>query len=142
MKFFIKLKFLLTFIYQAVLGTGHFPRSEYFTLKDLYHFTSGPNWLFKTNSWNFSNLNNNPCQWYGVTCECFDPEPDSANKENILNSYYGAPVYQYWYDDMLKIPRNSCHVTRLNLMGMNLTGSIPASIGNLTHLTHVKIKLR
>ncbi|RXH84042.1 hypothetical protein DVH24_026941 [Malus domestica] len=58
----------------------------------------------------------------------------------------GAGFYKYFTDDILSnvtcncsFPSNTCHVTIIEMKGLNLTGVIPEELGNLTHLEAIDL---
>ncbi|PQP92376.1 hypothetical protein Pyn_05438 [Prunus yedoensis var. nudiflora] len=58
----------------------------------------------------------------------------------------GSGFYRYFTDNILSnvtcncsFANNTCHVTNIELKGLNLTGVIPDEFGNLTHLEEIDL---
>lgn len=137
------------------LSLPRLPESEYNALKDLYYSLGGEHWspiipealyLYYQSyfgyMWNFTgnSSDHNPCveRWMGIVCDC----------------YYGATVHilddsvnpaNYYYYNNLQGPYylqpSVCHLRKLGLRGFagTLNGTLPESVRNLTHLTHLHI---
>ena len=102
------------------------PVSECQSLMTLYHSTDGENWTGVTGwneavaGWNGTvtrwNENNTPCRWTGLTCtnghvtEIFLTKSPDNQKKNLS-----------WTLPSLDLP----HLTRLYLVGIELSGNIP-----------------
>lgn len=104
------------------------------TLKDIYDSTNGLYWQWRNvslagNVWNFSASNYNPCygNWQGIECTC------TRNNSSHYNHYY---LY-YYYDDFPDTSK--CYVSKIFLSTMNLSGTLPDTIGSLTSLTHLHL---
>ncbi|WP_175288732.1 leucine-rich repeat domain-containing protein [Flagellimonas eckloniae] len=86
-------------------------------LLDLYNSTNGANW---TNTWDI--VNDEPCDWYGVTVENGNVTMLSLNN-NQLDGIIGATI------------GNLTNLTHLLMSSNNLSGEIPEEVGNLSNLT-------
>jgi len=107
------------------------PQVEYEALQDLYDSTLGSSWHWVGNGskWDFSGYEN-PCakNWQGIVCTCTNTEPE----------YYPYAAY-YFYSADPPASTSTCNIQKLTLIGYNLDGTIPRSIGNFSMLTHMHI---
>ena len=105
-------------------------------LQDLYESCDGKNWDWNSeygSQWNFTAevpfKEINPCaaKWQGIACNCV-----------LNNNTYPSNIYRdYYYDDSFETPSESsanCTIEMVSLSSMNLDGTIPESVGNLTDL--------
>jgi Leucine-rich repeat (LRR) protein len=111
-----------------------FPISERDALIALYNSTNGDNWTRKDNWRHPSDPTkfNDPgteCTWRGVTCNI-----DNTHVEEIVitNNNLTGTIPDLGTLTGLK---------KLNLESNNLTGNIPATLNNLTQLTHLSLSL-
>lgn len=105
---------ILCFLAIWMVQGGNIPNSELMALEGLYNATNGPLWSWNSEynpiqggiAWNFSQANPNPCtqSWQGIDCAT------------------------------CKASSPSCHVHGLALEAHNLTGTLPASLSDLTYL--------
>ena len=127
----------IQYIYSGSGGSRNLsslPSSQMEALKDLYDYTAGRYWLWRTKHnvsienhytvWNFTG-NHNPCEekWQGVLCSCESNTSFSTIDINMPSvSYVPSPN------------ATNCSVIALVLVIFNMTGKLPLSIGNLTTL--------
>ncbi|RYH30907.1 hypothetical protein EON65_03935 [archaeon] len=88
------------------------PTSEYNALYSLYNGTNGANWTWKDN----------------IPGEPWDFSQDDPN-----------PCFENWEGIDCSCTTASCHVVKLTLTAHNLTGSLDATIGNLTELVELAL---
>lgn len=128
--------------------SSNLPNEEIQFLKDLYFETNGEYWQWQDESisgkkWNFtSDVNNNDqCLWQGVSCTCDNrTEYHKYIDEAVELPYgYGYLYYVYYSQDDADIKDNNCYIDKLFLISYNISGSIPLSLGNLKHLTHLHL---
>jgi Leucine rich repeat len=106
------------------------PAAELAALKDFYQATSGSSWKWNGNGsvWNFSSPN--PCsgKWQGIVCTCTDSYIDPTYAAYYYGSPPGTPSSQA-----------SCNIERIALIGFNLAGMLPASMGNFSRLGYLHL---
>lgn len=147
MLFYIKYLFMIIYLNQFIHATfkitnhNNIPLHEWLVLKDFYKETHGDAWSYSSNltyfqKWNFTNYQYNyPCQdnWYGIKCTC--AIVDDKTKDTLITedeTYYS--YYYFSYDDHNNL-LDSCNIQEIILINMNLYGTIPNYIFNLTELT-------
>ncbi|MCE7041287.1 T9SS type A sorting domain-containing protein [Dyadobacter sp. CY312] len=132
------------------------------SLVALYNATNGDDWTNKT-GWNPSGApGDNPCGWYGVTCEggrvtelnlrknatfgYLPVEIGNLSALEVLNLNANDPGdLQGWGGISGVIPAELGNLTNLeylDLGGNRFTGSIPSSLGNLLNLTFLDISYK
>lgn len=135
------------------------PDYEYQALKDLYYAFGGEFWPSVSyfyqlgefiTEWDFSANQSvhNPCvdQWQGIVCTCEHQSPN-----NSIPFWDDVPGFNYYYYDDSYHGGGSnssvCHIVKLGIMQdigaidtQKLNASMPESIGNLTHLTHLHMQ--
>lgn len=123
------------------------PHPDIAPLTALYNATNGPNWTNKTNWLS----DNNPCGWYGVSCDgngrvtalglsqnnLIGTIPTTLGNLNNLkelvladNQLSGSIPFQLG---------NLNNLTILHLVKNQLAGSIPAQLGNLSNLQYLSL---
>ena len=111
------------------------PSSQMEALRDLYDYTAGSYWLWRTQRevsidnhyavWNFTGYHN-PCEekWQGVLCSC----ESNTNLTTVFETFFPSVSY-------IPSPNSTnCSVIALVLVIFNMTGKLPLSIGNLTSI--------
>ena len=90
--------------------------NEYNALLSLYNATNGVFWDWErsnnSNIWNFSNPDSSPCldSWQGIVYDV-----------NCIDS------------------ADTCYIVNLELSSMNLTGTLPETIGSYTYLSYLDL---
>jgi hypothetical protein len=128
--------------------SSNLPNEEIQFLKDLYYDTNGDYWNWQDEilsgyKWNFTDIDNNDhCLWQGISCTCDNrTEYHQYIDESVELPYgYGYQYYTYYSRDDVDIKTdNNCYIDKIFLIGYNVSGSIPLSLGNLNHLTHLHL---
>lgn len=100
--------------------------SDRLALVNLYNATNGPYWNNRS-GWSVpGNPGDNPCGWYGVSCDSTRVTSIDLSSNNLVGtipeSITTMQVLKYFY-----------------VANNKISGDIPASIGNLTHLRHLEM---
>ena len=102
------------------------PRLECDALYALYSATNGERWAIATN-W----LGNEPCTWFGVTCE--GPPPSRVVSLDVSDNQLVGPIPAEL--------GNLTALTNLSLGDNSLLGEIPPELGNLIELTTLSLAI-
>lgn len=151
--------FILPFLFSVSTSFAQTLEDDRQALVALYNATDGSNWTNKT-GWNPSGVSaDNPCGWFGVTCEggrvtelnirhngAFGHLPAEIGKLSalkVLNLNANDPgALQGVVGIGGAIPAelgNLSNLEYLDLGGNLFTGSIPSSLGNLQKLTFLDL---
>lgn len=106
----------------------------------LYNATGGANWISKT-GWNIPGaVGDNPCGWYGVTCNAADRVEELKLIDNNLYGELPVEIGSLTELKLLAISGADFSPTARSLSGdLSLTGTIPIQIGNLLKLEHLDL---
>jgi Leucine-rich repeat (LRR) protein len=110
LSFFLFLPLILCHLALYIVQAIDIPQAEYEALEDLYHSTHGINWNWHTLS------SNDGAVWN-------------------FSSPAANPCADKWSGIECNCTAMSCNVAGLYLAHYNMTGTLPTTFGNLTHLS-------